>query len=135
MMRRQSSKQTRKEQKMELVDRKEVNELLHRQRDMQSRVNQLKTYDGCYLGSPCEYQNEDIIIPRWRERLSEMRSKDGKKGDIKILTNGDTIKMMFPSYDIEIDEHKGYVRAFYDDFYTVYPMRWWYAPYKEGAEE
>ena len=31
---------------MELISREEVNELLHRQRDMQSRVNQLRTYEG-----------------------------------------------------------------------------------------
>lgn len=45
---------------MELISREEVNRLLHNQREMQSRVNQLPTYDACYLGSPCEYQNEDI---------------------------------------------------------------------------
>lgn len=48
------------EQRKELVDRKEVNELLHNFRWMQGRVNQLRTYTPCYLGSPCEYQNEDI---------------------------------------------------------------------------
>lgn len=31
---------------MELVSREAVNELLHRQREMQSYVNQLPTYDG-----------------------------------------------------------------------------------------
>lgn len=41
------------------------------------------------------------------------------------LTNGEVIKKMFPHYDIEIDEHKGYVRVFYEDFYTTYPLAWW----------
>ena len=44
-------------------------------------------------------------------------------------TNGDVIKVMFPHYDIEIEEHKGYVRVFYENFYTTYPLRWWNAPY------
>ena len=51
-------------------------------------------------------------------------------------TNGDIVKTMFPHYDIEIDEHSGYVRIFYEDFYTTYPLRWWLAPYrKEGDGE
>ena len=50
-------------------------------------------------------------------------------------TNGDVIKAMFPHYDIEIDEHKGYVRIFYEDFYTTYPWRWWNAPYQKGGKE
>ena len=50
------------------------------------------------------------------------------------ITNGDVIKSIFPHYDIEIDEHKGYVRIFYEDFYTIYPMRWWNAPFKEVEE-
>ena len=41
------------------------------------------------------------------------------------LTNGEVIKKMFPHYDIEIDEHKGYVRVFYENFYTTYPLTWW----------
>lgn len=41
------------------------------------------------------------------------------------LTNGEVIKKMFPHYDIEIDEHKGYVRVFYENFYTTYPLDWW----------
>ena len=45
-------------------------------------------------------------------------------------TNGDMIKAMFPHYDIEVYEHKGYMRVFYDDFYTTYPWQWWNAPYK-----
>ena len=49
---------------------------------------------------------------------------------IEDMRNGDVIKLMFPHYDIEIDEHKGYVRIFYEDFYTTYPLRWWSAPYK-----
>lgn len=31
---------------MELISREEVNELMHNQREMQSRVNQLRRYDG-----------------------------------------------------------------------------------------
>lgn len=50
-------------------------------------------------------------------------------------TNGDVIKAIFPHYDVEIDEHKGYVRIFYDDFYTTYPLRWWNAPYKREGEQ
>lgn len=51
-------------------------------------------------------------------------------------TNGDVIKAMFPFYDNEIYEHKGYIMAFYEDFYTTYPLRWWNAPYqKEGDKE
>jgi len=50
------------------------------------------------------------------------------------ITNGDVIKSIFPHYDIEIDEHKGYVRVFYEDFYTTYPMRWWNTPFKEVEE-
>ena len=49
-------------------------------------------------------------------------------------TNGDMIKTVFPHYDIEIDEHKGYIRIFYEDFYTTYPLHWWNAPYKKGEE-
>lgn len=41
------------------------------------------------------------------------------------LTNGEVIKKMFPHCDIEIDEHKGYVRVFYENFYTTYPLAWW----------
>ena len=41
------------------------------------------------------------------------------------FTNGEAIKKMFPHYDIEIDEHKGYVRVFYENFYTTYPLTWW----------
>ena len=51
-------------QTMELISREAVNKLLSNQREMQSRVNQLPTYDACYLGSPCEYQNPDIKIPK-----------------------------------------------------------------------
>lgn len=40
------------------------------------------------------------------------------------LTNVEVIKKTFPHYDIEIDEHKGYVRVFYEDFYTTYPLAW-----------
>jgi len=47
------------------------------------------------------------------------------------MTNGEKIKEIFPHYDIEIDEHKGYVRVFYEDFYTTYPLSWWNAEYKE----
>ena len=47
------------------------------------------------------------------------------------ITNGDVIKSIFPHYDIEIDEYKGYVRVFYEDFYTIYPIRWWNTPFKE----
>ena len=47
------------------------------------------------------------------------------------MTNGEKIKVTFPHYDIEIEEHKGYVRVFYEDFYTTYPLRWWNAEYKE----
>ena len=47
------------------------------------------------------------------------------------MTNGEKIKATFPHYDIEIDEHKGYVRVFCEDFYTTYPLRWWDAEYKE----
>ena len=47
------------------------------------------------------------------------------------MTNGEKIKTTFPHYDIEIDEHKGYVRVFYEDFYTTYPLRWWNAEYEE----
>ena len=50
------------------------------------------------------------------------------------ITNGDVIKSIFPHYDIEIDEHKGYVRVFYEDFYTTYPIRWWNTPFKEVEE-
>lgn len=49
-------------------------------------------------------------------------------------TNGDMVKTMFPHYDIEVDEHKGYVRIFYSDFYTTYPFEWWNAPYKREEE-
>ena len=49
-------------------------------------------------------------------------------------TKGAVIKAMFSHYDIEIDEHKGYVRVFYEDFYTTYPMRWWNAPYQKGGK-
>lgn len=49
-------------------------------------------------------------------------------------TNGDMVKTMFPHYDIEVDEHKGYVRIFYSDFYTTYPLEWWNAPYKREEE-
>ena len=52
----------------------------------------------------------------------------------KGAVNGDIIKRLFPHYDIEIDEHKGYLRIFYEDFYTIYPLRWWNAPYK-GVEQ
>lgn len=47
-----------------------------------------------------------------------------------IITNGEVIKALFSHYDIEIDEHKGYVRIIYEDFYTTYPLMWWNAPYK-----
>ena len=47
------------------------------------------------------------------------------------MTNGEKIKATFPHYDIEIDEHKGYVKVFYEDFYTTYPLRWWNAEYVE----
>ena len=47
------------------------------------------------------------------------------------MTNGEKIKVAFPNYYIEIDEHKGHVRVFYEDFYTTYPLRWWNAEYKE----
>ena len=50
-------------------------------------------------------------------------------------TNGDIIKAMFPHYDIEIEEHKGYVKIFYEDFYTTYPLRWWNAPYNDVRYE
>lgn len=51
-------------------------------------------------------------------------------------TNGDVTKAMFPFYNFEIYEHKGYVMVFYEDFYTTYPLRWWNAPYqKEGDKE
>ena len=51
-------------------------------------------------------------------------------------TNGDVTKAMFQLYDFEIFEHRGYVMVFYDDFYTIYPLRWWNAPYqKEGDKE
>lgn len=52
--------------------------------------------------------------------------------NIEKPTNGDIIKAMFPHYDIEIDEEKGYVRIFYEDFYTTYSLRWWNSPYKRG---
>ena len=48
----------------------------------------------------------------------------------EAVTNGEAIKKTFPHYDIEIDEHKGYVRVFYEDFYTTYPWKWWNAKYK-----
>ena len=48
----------------------------------------------------------------------------------EAVTNGEVIKKTFPHYDIEIDEHKGYVRVFYEDFYTTYPWKWWNAKYK-----
>ena len=47
------------------------------------------------------------------------------------MTNGEKIKSTFPHYDIEIDEHKGYVKVFYEAFYTTYPLRWWNSEYKE----
>ena len=47
------------------------------------------------------------------------------------MTNGEKIKATFPHYDIEIDEHKGYVRVFFEDFYTTYPLRWWNTEHKE----
>ena len=49
-------------------------------------------------------------------------------------TNGDVIKALFPHHDIEIDEHTGYLRIFYDDFYTTYPFKWWNAPYKREGD-
>ena len=53
----------------------------------------------------------------------------------EAVTNGEVIKKTFPHYDIEIDEHKGYARVFYEDFYTTYPWRWWNAPYQKGGKE
>lgn len=47
------------------------------------------------------------------------------------MTNGEKIKATFPHYDIEVYEHKGYVRVFYKDFYITYPLRWWDAEYEE----
>lgn len=129
---------------MELVDRKEVNELLHRQRDMQSRVNQLPTYDACYLGSPCEYQNEDIIIPRWRERLSEMRS-NGKKDGMEWIPVTERLPEKDGDYLVTsytYDKSKVYVatRFFVDGewlFCGKEIVAWMELPkpYKEGAEE
>ena len=54
--------------------------------------------------------------------------------DLEHATNGDIIKALFPHYDIEIDEHKGYVHIFYDDFYTTYPLRWWLEQYKKRGD-
>lgn len=47
------------------------------------------------------------------------------------MTNGEKIKATFPHYDIEIDELKGYVRIFYENFYTTYNWYWWNSEYKE----
>ena len=47
------------------------------------------------------------------------------------MTNGEKIKATFPHYDIEIDELKGYVRIFYENFYTTYNWDWWNSEYKE----
>ena len=81
---------------MELISREDVNRLLHNQREMQSRVNQLPTYDACYLGSPCEYQNEDIKMPPQESTIDE-----------KTKTS-----VLFSFYDLaEIEEYiSGYIR-------------------------
>lgn len=67
--------------------------------------------------------------------MSNAQLEEAIKNGVVIsdnATNGDIVKALFPHYDIEIDEHKGYVRIFYDDFYTTYPLRWWNTPYKAG---
>ena len=77
-----------------------------------------------------------------REVFSNYFTFDGEAEADKVIgvleqdkTNGDMIREMFPHYDIEIDEYKGYVHIFYDDFYTTYPLRWWLTPYKRGDGE
>ena len=50
------------------------------------------------------------------------------------ITNGDMIRALFAHCDIEIDEHKGYVHIFYEDFYTTYPLRWWLEQYKKRGD-
>ena len=59
------------------------------------------------------------------ELATELESAIANSVALNGLTNGEMIKKMFPHYDIEIDEHKGYVRVFYEDFYTTYPLAWW----------
>lgn len=60
---------------------------------------------------------------------TKLENESCLKEAIKLIkpsvTDGEVIKKMFPHYDIEIDEHKGYVRVFYEDFYTTYPLAWW----------
>ena len=41
------------------------------------------------------------------------------------FTNGEVIRKMFPYYDVEVYPDAGYVRVFYENFYTTYPLAWW----------
>lgn len=114
---------------MELISREEVNRLLHNQREMQSRVNQLPTYDACYLGSPCEYQNEDVKMPPqmvWvpvTERLPE------ESGNYLVTT-----------LNLERDKKIVIERLFLGGKWLIRDkdiLAWMLLPkpYKEGAEE
>ena len=79
----------------------------------------------------CFATMDDINIEEWDEqRYITCPLKEVNECKAEDCTNGDMIKAMFPHYDIEVYEHKGYVRVFYDDFYTTYPWQWWNSPYK-----
>lgn len=110
---------------MELISREEVNKLLHNQREMQSRVNQLQTYDGCYLGSPCEYQNEDKKMPPQTEWIPVMERLPDKSG-LYLLSIGDLVATF------SFDGH-----TFYRGNIIVSPDAWMPLPkpYEEGAEK
>ena len=49
------------------------------------------------------------------------------------MTNGEKLIEIFPDYNIEIVEYKGYVRVFYKYFYAIYPLKWWNTKYKEST--
>ena len=89
---------------------------------------------------------QDTAPMNWTDTDFELGEEWQYKSDMEVIescaevnaipippeaTNGDMIKALFSHYDIEIDEHKCYVRIFYEDFYTTYPLRWWNAPYRK----
>lgn len=117
---------------MELVDRKEVNELLHRQRDMQSRVNQLPTYDACYLGSPCEYQNENIKMPPQTGWIPVTEKLPEKTGWYLCTLSGHLAQTMVDMCRFEIATG-GYWSGGIE--YEVVAWMELPKPYEEGAEE
>ena len=96
--------------------------------DAISREKALEPYKGL--------NDDDVIsvglIKRNIKKLPSVQPKVECDDAIsrEAVTNGEVIKKTFPHYDIEIDEHKGYARVFYDDFYTTYPWKWWNASYK-----